>query len=69
MGDLSIANAPGLPYAAYDSQQMCVAAGTVTGDMFVILVSNSGPDEAGVVLTITVGESVFAISDWDWHWD
>lgn len=69
MGQLSIANANGLQYTAYDSQQMCVSAGTVEGNLFTVMCGNSGPDANGVVLTVTVGEVVFDIGDWDWHWD
>ena len=69
MGTLSIANATGLPFAAWAINGAPVAQGVVPGPMMSMQVPNCGQRADGVVLIVTVGESTFMVSDEDWIWD
>jgi hypothetical protein len=68
MGTLSIANAQGLPFTAWASNGVAVAQGVVPSPMMSIGVPNTGLRN-GTVLTVRVGQHVFAVSNDEWIWD
>lgn len=68
-GVLLILDQPGEAFQAFNRFGSLVAGGVVTGATFSVPASNAGPAEAGWLLRVNVGGTLYFVADKEWIWE
>ena len=68
-GSLEFIGAEGLEFEAWSSSGDLMLRGVVADSFYATPCENTGPDEAGVVLYVRLGDLTFALDRPDWEWD